>query len=161
MINLFKKNIGRKKDIWKQLNDDIPNIFHDIINEYGFTPVQTSSISTALIKNDFAIEIGIDRFYPTMIFITRNDENELIELWFENFICKKCGELEVSEIPKGNSLYENIQRELFIDAKLLKNKWGDLLNGDKRWISEYKKSEWYEGAVKVRPPKLHILSKYL
>lgn len=51
------------ENTWTKINDDVPFYMEDICRNHNLVCVKISDLQTALVGKDFAIVIGIDRFY--------------------------------------------------------------------------------------------------
>ena len=62
-------------NLWTNINDNIPMYMNKICKEYNLVCVKISPLKTAMIGDEFAIMIAIDRFDKYIICIKR------IQIW--------------------------------------------------------------------------------
>ena len=65
LILLPKQWLSRRKNVdnlWTNINDNIPMYMNEICKEHKLECVKVSPLKTAMIGDEFAIMIAIDRF---------------------------------------------------------------------------------------------------
>lgn len=70
------------------INDMIPKIFEDIINEYGFRYVRIGGLCSVLAKENYAISMSVDRDYVDINFLNREGD-KIIKYWIHPFLMEK------------------------------------------------------------------------
>lgn len=129
-------------NIWETLNDRIPDFFGNFQNDFGISFIKITDISTAMIGSGFAIIIKIDRFYIDVIYVMKN--NNVIEAYqCGSFFAEKYDENDRKKVIVGQGAEVFIINELNVLSDGLYSKWKNVLNGDKKWIEEYKISKWF------------------
>ena len=129
-------------DIWTKLNDEVPVHFRNIIDEFSLNIVKISNIETALVGKNYVILISIDRFYVEIDYISRNSDNKLEKYKCSNFFAEKYDETDRTNLLEGKGAREIIINNLKVINNGLLNKWRNILEGDKRWMEDYKQSDW-------------------
>lgn len=111
--------------------------------------LKVSSIKTALTKGDFAIVIFIDRFSAGFDYVLRDNEGRNIEYGCNNFFAEKHDEKDRVGLIKGKNrtAKDYIINDLIIIRNGFENKFAYLLEGDKKWIEEYRKSKWFSERI--------------
>lgn len=117
------------------------SIFKDIIEKYNFESVKINENSIALVGNKFAIVIVISREGTTLKYVMEDGQGEIVEYEFDSFISSKFDSNDRVGIDNPVTINDIIVAELRISAKGLVNHWQNVLNGDKKWISEYESYE--------------------
>lgn len=113
------------------------NIFKEIIEKYDFKSVKIDENSIGLVGNKFAIVIITSRDGAALKYVTEDESGEIVEYKFDSFISSKFDSNDRVGIGNPLTINDIIIAELKISAKGLVNHWENILNGDKKWISEY------------------------
>jgi hypothetical protein len=129
--------------------DIIENIFGKIIKKYDFNLVEMSNHEIFLVGKRFAIAINISHEGSSIYYIIPNEDGEVIEYWFNNFICSKFDSKDREKFGKPEDNNERILAELKVTASGILSHWDNMLNGDRSWIDEYKKYEFGGDARKA------------
>ncbi len=58
------------KNVWTEVNDDIPKYLSEMAQMYSLKFVKVYPIETALVSKHFALTIFIDRFHVIIEYIT-------------------------------------------------------------------------------------------
>lgn len=147
------------EDIWENINSDMPKHMNKICEKYNLKFVKLSSISTAMIGDDFAIIIGLDRFDALISYVYR-EKNKLVELEFDRYVAMKYDEDDRKDFIKGNGARIHVTNSLIVIQNGLLSKWSNILEGDKEWIKDYKKSNYYYHR-ELRESDKKIIEKYI
>lgn len=127
-------------DLWETLNDEmVPRYFTGICEKYGFRMVKIDSIHTGLIKDHFALIIGLDRFNAVVKYAIRYPNGECKLYYCDNFLTRKYDADDRVGIPAGSGASTSIQGDLMIISRGLVSKWENILLGDTDWIDELKR----------------------
>lgn len=116
--------------------------FKEIIERYHFEVVPINEHEVALVGKGFAISVSVSREGATVYYIMVNEQQELIEYWFDNYICSKFDTKDRENYGKPANYNERIISELKVTASGLLNHWDNVLKGDQGWIEEYKTYEY-------------------
>lgn len=123
----------------KIINDEIPIIFKDIMNEYNFKYKRLSTLVSTLYRDDYAITMMVEREYIDIIFIKK--EGDIInKYWIQPFILQNLTDEHRSNKREGDDWKTKLTNYLLIYEKVLRTKWESMLMGKMDWVDEYKKS---------------------
>ncbi len=147
------------ENIWTRINDNIKIYLKDIILDYNMKVVKISPLKTALIKDNFALIISIDRFAADVSFVRRID-NKLEVLPCDSFFAEKFSKEDRKDLLEGSCAKNIIINDLIIINNGLRSKWSNVLNGDTTWIADYKRSKWYD-TYSLRPSENDILDNLI
>lgn len=131
------------KDLWEELNNEIPNYFDSISKEFSLDCVKINRLKTALVNNNFALIVGIDRFYIVIDYVYRDENNNLIKLNCDSFFSEKYDDSDRKELLDGKHASVAIINDMLVSKSGLKSKWQNMLTGDKEWIDDFKQSRWF------------------
>lgn len=107
--------------------------------------MKISALKTATVGNKFAIIISIGRFDVDVFYATRIDnKREIFNIG--NFLAEKYTFEDRQKLLEGEGAEIIILNNLKVIASGLDSKWGDLLQGDLKWIEDFRKSKWYSVA---------------
>ena len=134
-------------DLHEKINNMVPSYFEKIITQYDFQSVKISEVTTALYKNNFALVIGIDRFYADIDYIYKDDKNQIIKLYCHNFFVEKFAGSNNLYLPALTTVEDHIINDLLAICDGMLKKWKNVLEGKREWISDFKLSEWYEARL--------------
>lgn len=148
------------ENIWTKINDHVELYFEDIVKTYGMKAVKIDPLSTALIKNNLALIISIDRFEVDVYYVYRNEKNDLKILSCGSFFAEKYADDDREKLIPINQAGDLIKNYLTVIAHGLKSKWNTMLEGDRTWMIEYEKSNWYT-EEELKPEEEKILSQYI
>ncbi len=118
------------------------SIFKEIIEKYHFKIVPINEHEVALVGKGFAISVSVNREGAFVYYIMMNEQRELIEYWFDNYICSKFDAKDRENYGKPVNYDERIVSELKVTASGLLHHWDNILKGDQGWIEEYKTYEY-------------------
>lgn len=147
------------KNIWTELNNNVSKHMEKVIHCYSLKCVKIGELNSALVGKGFAIIISIDRFYVTISYLTKCD-NQYVLFQCNNYLREKFDSKDRAGLIDNDDIKNDIINELVIISNGLMDKWKDLLNGDKTWIDDYKKSRWYS-EKKVNEKENKIFYKLL
>lgn len=125
------------------------DIFGEIIRKYKFNFITVNNYAYFLIGKGFSISITISLEGSRIYYIVPTENGDLIEYWFDNFICSKFDAQDREKFGKPSTNYERIVAELRVTASGLLNHWDNMLKGSKSWIEEYKKYKFGGDARKA------------
>lgn len=148
------------ENIWTKINTSIESHFKDIIEGYNMKAVKIGPLKTALIKDNFALIISIDRFSADISYIIRGEDGKLNLLQCGNFFSEKFTSKDRKKLLKGDSAKNIVINDLIVIHNGLKNEWSHVLEGDVSWIDDYKNSKWYE-KVSLNLEEENLLSQYI
>lgn len=146
------------KDLWEELGDSVPEYFDELIQKYHLDAIKINKLTTALVSDTYAITIGIDRFYVDLNYITRNENNVLTKYNCNNFFAEKFDDKDRENLISGTGPKESIINNFIVIRQGLLSKWSNVLEGDKKWLEQFKISKWYE-VSKVREDELLLHEK--
>ena len=146
-------------DIWENINNDMPKHMNKIYEKYNLKFVKLSPISTAMVGDDFAIIIGLDRFDALISYVYR-EKNKLIEFEFDRYIAMEYDSDDRKDLIEGDGARTHVTNSLIVIQAGLLSKWSNILEGDKEWIKDYKKSNYYYQR-ELREGNRKILEKYI
>lgn len=127
-------------DLCETINDEmVPKYFTGICEQYGFRMVKLDWIHTGLIKDYFAVIIGIDRFYAVVEYAIRYPNGECKYYNCDNFLTTKYDESDRLGVYAGSCASENIRGDLIIISRGLVSKWENILLGDTSWLTQLKR----------------------
>lgn len=148
------------KDLWEELNDDIPFYFNELAKEYFLKFVRIHATETALVTNKFALLIALDRFTISIDYVFRQDNRELLKYTCDSFLAEKYDDNDRKELKQGINAKELIINEFIISSNGLKSKWNKILQGNTDWFEEFQKSRWYSSA-KLSKGEMKILDRII
>ena len=123
----------------KIINDEIPIIFKDIMNEYNFKYKRLSTLVSTLYRDDYAITMMVEKEYIDIIFIKK--EGDIInKYWIQPFILQNLTDEHRSNKREGDDWKTKLINYLLIYENVLRTKWESMLMGKMDWVDEYKKS---------------------
>ena len=80
LILLPKQWLSRRKNVdnlWTNINDNIPMYMNEICKEHKLECVKVSPLKTAMIGDEFAIMIAIDRFDIEIYYLYKKDRDKV------------------------------------------------------------------------------------
>lgn len=131
------------KDLRESINDDIPYYFGNLAIKFGFGFLKINNIKTALVKDEFALIISVDRFYIVIEYVYRNSDGNLVKLCCDSFFAEKYDDEDRQNLIQAGNAKDKILNEITISRFGLKNKWSEMLEGNKEWIEDFSKSRWF------------------
>jgi len=148
------------KDLWEELNDDIPFYFNELAKEYSLKFVRVHATETALATSKFALLIALDRFTVRIDYVFRQDNGELLKYACDSFLAEKYDDNDRRELRQGINAKELIINEFIISRNGLKSKWNKILQGNTDWFEDFQKSRWYSSA-KLSKEEMKILDRII
>lgn len=130
------------ENLWKELNKQIPNYFNNIIDEFMMKVLVLSDIETALVGENYALIISIDRFYVDVDYVNKNLLKNKKRYKCSSFFATKYDKKDRVELLDEIGAREMIINNLMVISRGLPSKWRCVLDGNIDWIEEYRKSEW-------------------
>ena len=146
-------------DIWENINNDMPKHMNKIYEKYNLKFVKLSHVRTAMLGDDFAIVIGIGRFDAAIWYVYREKER-LVVLDFDRYITNKYDSEDRKGLIDGKGARIQVINYLIVIQRGLLSKWSNILEGDKEWIKDYKKSNYYYQR-ELQEKDRCILEKYI
>lgn len=148
-------------DLWESLNDEVvPEYFKDISKKYGFQIVKLNKVTTGLVKEKFAIMIGLDRYYAGVAYVTRYPDGILKRYYCDNYFSEKFDALDRQGLEDGGGATNSIKNSLTVISRGLVSKWENVLLGDTKWIDDLEKKDPNCIGVVTLPEK-EILEKMI
>lgn len=129
-------------NLWMNINDHIPMYMNEICREYNLECVKISSLKTALIGDEFALIIAIDRFDIEIYYLNKNNM-DMVKYPCGSFFAQAYDSHDRENLMSGEGVDVYIKNCLLITAKGLASKWKNVLSGDTNWLEKYKSSSYY------------------
>ena len=129
-------------NLWTNINDNIPMYMNKICNEYNLVCVKISPLKTAMIGDEFAIMIAIDRFDIEIYYLYKKN-SDIGKYPCGSFFAQAYDSQDREDLLSGEGAEIYIKNCLMIVAKGLASKWENVLEGDKKWLEKYRSSSRY------------------
>ena len=129
-------------NLWTNINDNIPMYMNEICKEHKLECVKVSPLKTAMIGDEFAIMIAIDRFDIEIYYLYKKDRDKVKYQW-GSFFAQAYDSHDRENLLRGEGADKTIKNCLIIAAKGLASKWENVLEGDTKWLEKYKSSSRY------------------
>ena len=129
-------------NLWTNINDHIPMYMNKICKEYNLVCVKISPLKTAMIGDEFAIMIAIDRFDIEIYYLHKRNK-DIVKYQCGSFFAQAYDSQDRENLLNGEGADIIIKNCLLIAAKGLASKWEDVLEGDTKWLEKYKSSSRY------------------
>lgn len=143
------------KNIWIKINEDLPIYMQHICIKYGLTCTKISLLKTALVGNGFALIIEIDRFDAKVSYLYK-EKNRVNVFLCDNYFAERYDSDDRINLLEEEGAENIIRNNIIIIANGLLNKWGNVLEGQREWINEYKLSKWF-AVGRILPEELKII----
>lgn len=137
----------------------IKEYYKEIKENYNFEFVIIKESSVALVGEGFAITINVNIDNVIFTYISKGEDGEFYEYWFDSYITKAVDNKDKEGIPDNDTIHENILEIMQIKANILKNHWQNILKGDKKWIKDYLKDK-NNKVYKADEHNIKILKSY-
>ena len=147
------------EDLWTKINNDVPRYMKKICEKYEIICVKLSPIKTALIGDGYALIISFDRFEAKVSYLQNNGKENILFLC-DNYMAEKYNAEDRNNLLEGNGAEILVRNNLIIIANGLESKWHEVLNGDTKWIDDYKKSKWY-AVGRLTVEESEIINRYI
>ena len=148
------------ESIWTKINDRVPYYLKDIAERFNIKFVKVDSLCTAAVGKDFIILIFIDRFYVDVSYIRRDKNNQLVVFEAGNYFAEYFDQEDRKNLLIENHAADIIINELKVINHGLISKWSNVLEGDTKWLKNYRKSEWFD-TRRLSQEEENILGKYI
>lgn len=148
------------ESLWTKLNDEIPKYLDDIIKEYKLSVVKINDLETALVGENYAILISIDRFWAEIEYVTRDKNGNLIKYSCNGYFIEKFDDEDRENLIEEKAAKEIIINNLIIINQGMQSKWSTVLEGNKDWLSDFEKSKRF-GVSPLRDYEIKILDKII
>lgn len=145
------------ENLWTNINDDIPMYMSELCKEHNLKCVKVSAIKTALVGDKFAIIIAIDRFDIEIYYLYKAG-NDIVKHPCGSFFAQAYDSKDRENLLSGEGADVCIRNCLLITAKGLTGKWKNVLEGDTKWLEEYKNSSRY-AIEKLTSDEVEALAK--
>ena len=109
-------------DLWKKINDDIPEYVSDICLDYNLKCERVSDLKTALLGDKFAIEFGINRF-DVDVYYLYFDGNKIVKHSCGNFFARAFDDSDRKNLFSGNGADVIVRNCLKVTVSGLSSKW--------------------------------------
>lgn len=129
-------------NLWTNINDNIPMYMNEICKEHKLECVKVSPLKTAMIGDEFAIMIAIDRFDIEIYYLYKKDRDK-VKYPCGSFFAQAYDSHDRENLLRGEGADISIKNCLIIAAKGLASKWENVLEGDTKWLEKYKSSSRY------------------
>ena len=129
-------------NLWTNINDHIPMYMNKICKEYNLVCVKISPLKTAMIGDEFAIMIAIDRFDIEIYYLYKKDPDMGKYPW-GSFFAQAYDSQDREDLLSGEGADIYIKNCLLIVARGLASKWEKVLKGDTKWLEKYRSSSRY------------------
>ena len=129
-------------NLWTNINDHIPMYMNKICKEYNLVCVKISPLKTAMIGDEFAIMIAIDRFDIEIYYLYKRDP-DMGKYPCGSFFAQACDSQDREDLLSGEGADIYIKNCLLIVARGLASKWENVLKGDTKWLEKYRSSSRY------------------
>lgn len=133
------------ENLWTKINESVPQYFEIMAHKYGLYFVKISDLKTAIVGNKFAIIISIGRFDVDVIYATKIEGKKEV-LRCGNFLAEKYTFADRQNLLEPEGAKNIVLNNLKVIASGLESKWVSLLQGDVKWIDDFRKSKWYSVA---------------
>ncbi|MBD5541507.1 MAG: hypothetical protein HDR00_10035 [Lachnospiraceae bacterium] len=130
------------ENIWTKINDDIPLYMGNICEKYKLLCIKISPLKTALVGKKFALIVAIDRFDAKVSYLCINGKEIRVYLC-DNYFAEKYDENDRVNLLSGEGAECIVRNNIIIMANGLLNKWRNVLEGERDWLENYKKSKWF------------------
>lgn len=130
------------ENLWTKINDKVPQYFESISRKYELRFSKISDLKTAIVGNRFAIIIAIGRFDVDVFYAARIDDKREV-LHCGNFLAEKYTDEDRQGLSGKEGAENIVLDDLKVIASGLENKWEALLQGDTKWIEDFRDSKWY------------------
>ena len=129
-------------NLWTNINDNIPMYMNKICKEYNLVCVKISPLKTAMIGDEFAIMIAIDRFDIEIYYLYKRDL-DMGKYPCGSFFAQAYDSQDREDLLSGEGADIYIKNCLLIVARGLASKWENVLKGDTKWLEKYRSSSRY------------------
>lgn len=129
-------------NLWTNINDHIPMYMNKICKEYNLVCVKISPLNTAMIGDEFAIMIAIDRFDIEIYYLYKKDP-DMGKYPCGSFFAQAYDSQDREDLLSGEGADIYIKNCLLIVARGLASKWEKVLKGDTKWLEKYRSSSRY------------------
>lgn len=129
-------------NLWTNINDNIPMYMNKICKEYNLVCVKISPLKTAMIGDEFAIMIAIDRFDIEIYYLYKRDA-DMGKYPCGSFFAQAYDSQDREDLLSGEGADIYIKNCLLIVARGLASKWENVLKGDTKWLEKYRSSSRY------------------
>lgn len=129
-------------NLWTNINDNIPMYMNKICKEYNLVCVKISPLKTAMIGDEFAIMIAIDRFDIEIYYLYKRDP-DMGKYPCGSFFSQAYDSQDREDLLSGEGADIYIKNCLLIVARGLASKWENVLKGDTKWLEKYRSSSRY------------------
>lgn len=135
----------------------IESIFTDIVNNYSLKLKVDKSGNVYLISEKFYVGLLVSREDIDIIYVAHGDKEKYYKYFMTTFIKKKFDDEERMLFGNPADNEERIISRMRVIAHGLNSKWSELLEGNQKWISVYKKDTFGgEPIVMNSPEKIDI-----
>lgn len=146
--------------LWTELNDKVPEYLNDIIKNFDLTSIKIGELETALVGEDYALIIFIDKFYAEIDYAMRDKNGALIKYHCDNYFAEQFDDDDRQNLIEGGTAKELVINNLIIINQGMCNKWSAVLEGNKNWISDFEKSRWFNIA-RLNDREIEVLDKLI
>ncbi|HAO5943013.1 TPA: hypothetical protein IP989_001975, partial [Listeria monocytogenes] len=92
----------------------------------------------ALFGSNFALVFLIHFDEVSLNYVSRDKDNSLVSYDVWSYFLHVFDDKDRENLPKYNSVQERIDISFLILARGLPRHWGSVLNGDDKWLEDYK-----------------------
>ena len=143
-------------DIWTTINGEVPLYMRELCKKYNPACRKISDLETALYNDQCCLIILIDRVNADIHYIIR-EKGKLHEYPCRNHFARKFDQEDRNGIiTKPTAKSDGVRNDLIVFSQGLDHKWSNVLEGDRKWLEEYKRSAYYSD-IRIRDEKREIL----
>ena len=118
---------------------ELKDAYGEIIETFHLKLIIISGEDFLLIGSEYALYISIYHDELNLWYIYRDAQGDLLMDLIDFYISEKSETFDRWGIIPAQTCAGRIKNGLIITARILKNHFSNILEGDKSWIEEYKK----------------------
>lgn len=129
-------------NLWTKINDDIPMYMRELCKEHNLKCVKVSPLETAMVGDEFAILIAVDRFDIEIYYVYKKGSN-IIKHPCGSYFAQAYDDKDRENLLSGEGADAFVRNCILITKHGLSSKWENVLAGDTKWLDKYKRSSRY------------------
>lgn len=117
------------------------NRFKSLIEEFQLNYKVISEEELALFDSNFALVFLIHFDEVSLNYVCRDKDNSFVSYDVSSYSLHVFDDKDRNNLSKYNSVQERVDISFLILARGLPRHWSNVLNGDDKWLEDYKRYE--------------------
>lgn len=141
--------------------DMFKKVFKDITGKYSMKFDIVSDEKIILIGKEFGLLFLIHLDDVNIFYVCRNEDNELEKWNIDSFITNSFDSNDRRGIQEENTVEKTVNNILIIISRGLQNHWDIMLSGGKKWIDDYKNSQFAKAPRPLDNTEKKVIEGYI